>query len=312
MIDYFNYMWEKTDDWIMVLQFSGSHVVCPLHANPTARRQLGLPEEGYQSRNLCAMMQERCLEIICGACSQCRQSDKPVHCTLSIPRQGGSTFWDAELTCLRIDGPKNGTILFWAKNITQTVQLSRQREELLYEYDCLFSSSINGMGLLRVDEDGLHVERANHVFQEIVEYILDCHAEPTPIQTIMSYIRSGQNHSQQFCVERSDGTRRFFKSELIVVNSEHGPHRAFVILVNATEVVRFSQRAGTRLTEREQQVLEHVVKGCTNKRIALYLGIAEGTVKKTLYNIYKKLHIQSRAEAVSYMLSTHGSASNFD
>ncbi len=168
------------------------------------------------------------------------------------------------------------------------------------------------MGLLRVDEDGLHVERANHVFQEIVEYILDCHAEPTPIQTIMSYIRSGQNHSQQFCVERSDGTRRFFKSELIVVNSEHGPHRAFVILVNATEVVRFSQRAGTRLTEREQQVLEHVVKGCTNKRIALYLGIAEGTVKKTLYNIYKKLHIQSRAEAVSYMLSTHGSASNFD
>ena len=58
VIDYFNYMWEKTDDWIMVLQFSGSHVVCPLHANPTARRQLGLPEEGYQSRNLCAMMQE--------------------------------------------------------------------------------------------------------------------------------------------------------------------------------------------------------------------------------------------------------------
>ena len=59
-------------------------------------------------------------------------------------------------------------------------------------------------------------------------------------------------------------------------------------------------------------MLEHVVKGCTNKRIALCLGIAEGTVKKTLYNIYKKLHIQSRAEAVSYMLSAHGSASNFD
>ena len=306
MIDYFDYLWEKTDDWIMVLQFSGPRLVCPLHANPTARQQLDLPEEGYQAQNLCTMMQEHGPETICNACIQCVQSDKPVHCILSMPRQDGATYWDAELT------PKNGTILFWAKNVTQTVLLSQQREELLREYDCLFSSSINGMGLLTLEEDGLHVERANPVFLEIVKYIQDCCIEPAPLQTVMSCIRSGQNRSRQFCLERSDGTRRFFKYELISMKSEQGPPRAFATLVNATDLVHFHRQSNARLTDREQQVLDYVVEGCTNKRIALCLGIAEGTVKKTLYNIYKKLHIQSRAEAVSYMLSAQHTPTDFD
>ena len=52
-----------------------------------------------------------------------------------------------------------------------------------------------------------------------------------------------------------------------------------------------------KLTKREQQVLGLIVKGQTDKEIALNLGIAEGTVKKHVSNILSKLGVSSRTEA---------------
>jgi len=52
----------------------------------------------------------------------------------------------------------------------------------------------------------------------------------------------------------------------------------------------------SNLTKREQEVLSFVVDGLTNRFIANKLKIAEGTVKKIIYNGYKKLGISSRVE----------------
>jgi DNA-binding NarL/FixJ family response regulator len=59
------------------------------------------------------------------------------------------------------------------------------------------------------------------------------------------------------------------------------------------------------LTAREREVLERLVTGAPNKRIADELFITENTVKYHLKNILQKLHLGNRAQVVAYALR-HG------
>jgi len=51
------------------------------------------------------------------------------------------------------------------------------------------------------------------------------------------------------------------------------------------------------LTRREEQVLDQVAQGLTNKEIAKNLGISEKTVKHCMTNIMQKLQVRNRVEA---------------
>ncbi len=51
-------------------------------------------------------------------------------------------------------------------------------------------------------------------------------------------------------------------------------------------------------SEREKEVMEHLLQGKSNKQIALALGISASTVEYHLKNVYKKLGVNSRTEAV--------------
>lgn len=53
------------------------------------------------------------------------------------------------------------------------------------------------------------------------------------------------------------------------------------------------------LSSREKEVLELLSKGLLYKEIAERLGITHETVKKHLKNIYQKLHVQNKIEAVN-------------
>jgi DNA-binding NarL/FixJ family response regulator len=56
------------------------------------------------------------------------------------------------------------------------------------------------------------------------------------------------------------------------------------------------------LTEREVEVLRLAARGLTNKAIGQELGISDRTVQGHLANIYGKLHVGSRTEAVTEAL----------
>lgn len=56
-----------------------------------------------------------------------------------------------------------------------------------------------------------------------------------------------------------------------------------------------------RLTEREREVSSYLRLGYTNHQIGLALGTAERTVRNQLSNIYEKLGVASRAEAVAML-----------
>jgi pimeloyl-ACP methyl ester carboxylesterase/DNA-binding CsgD family transcriptional regulator len=53
-----------------------------------------------------------------------------------------------------------------------------------------------------------------------------------------------------------------------------------------------------QLTPREQEVLRLIAEGITNQEIARTLGIARGTVERHATNIYGKMAVRGRAEAV--------------
>ena len=51
-----------------------------------------------------------------------------------------------------------------------------------------------------------------------------------------------------------------------------------------------------KITEREVEVIQLIIKGKTNKEIEDILFITEGTVKNHVYNIFKKLKIKNRTQ----------------
>lgn len=53
------------------------------------------------------------------------------------------------------------------------------------------------------------------------------------------------------------------------------------------------------LTDREKEVLEQMVKGWDAKKSALALDLSVLTVRKHIDNIYKKLHLNSKAQLIS-------------
>jgi DNA-binding CsgD family transcriptional regulator len=64
---------------------------------------------------------------------------------------------------------------------------------------------------------------------------------------------------------------------------------------------------GSRLTSREQAVLNEVAKGRTNREIALALGIAEKTVSVHVSHILAKLECKTRTQAARFVPQTQGS-----
>ena len=58
-----------------------------------------------------------------------------------------------------------------------------------------------------------------------------------------------------------------------------------------------------KLSPREEAVLSLLAKGYRSKEVADELGIGLGTVNTYVRNIYEKLHVRSRAEAVARFTS---------
>ena len=70
----------------------------------------------------------------------------------------------------------------------------------------------------------------------------------------------------------------------------------------ARKVVAAFRRPGTeksKLTPRENEILALLAKGLLYKEIAAQLQISLDTVKRHCFNIYEKLHVKNRTEAIN-------------
>jgi two-component system, NarL family, vancomycin resistance associated response regulator VraR len=66
-----------------------------------------------------------------------------------------------------------------------------------------------------------------------------------------------------------------------------------------TETKPVSDTNQVELTPREQEILRHLVRGMTNKEIAVATNLAVDTVKTHLRNIFRKLAVKNRTQAIS-------------
>lgn len=58
------------------------------------------------------------------------------------------------------------------------------------------------------------------------------------------------------------------------------------------------------LSRREKDMLEALSRGLTNRELSLDLGISANTVKFHLSNLYDKLSVKNRAQAIAYYYSS--------
>lgn len=69
-------------------------------------------------------------------------------------------------------------------------------------------------------------------------------------------------------------------------------------VVTALKQLGPASRETDKLSQREREVLDSLAKGHRYKEVADELKIANDTVRTHIQNIYKKLHVRSRAEAI--------------
>lgn len=81
---------------------------------------------------------------------------------------------------------------------------------------------------------------------------------------------------------------------------ENKLHLSDVLNQRYQECHKYTQ-ANNLLTEREKAILSVLRKGASNNQIADSLFISKFTVKAHLYNIFKKLEVKNRTQAVNWM-----------
>ncbi|GCE18597.1 response regulator [Dictyobacter kobayashii] len=79
-------------------------------------------------------------------------------------------------------------------------------------------------------------------------------------------------------------------------------HTLTQVLDEFGRVTREQTRTNSGLTEKEIEIVRLVAEGCTNKEIALRHFWSEVTVKRKLQDIYRKLQVADRAQAVAEVL----------
>jgi DNA-binding NarL/FixJ family response regulator len=78
------------------------------------------------------------------------------------------------------------------------------------------------------------------------------------------------------------------------------PHIIHLMAETVEERQAPSER--TRLTEREQHVLQGVFEGLANKEIGVRLGISESAVKSALQQLFRKTNVRTRSQLVRIAL----------
>ncbi len=59
------------------------------------------------------------------------------------------------------------------------------------------------------------------------------------------------------------------------------------------------------ITERERQVLKYLAEGKTNEEIAKFLNVTVHTAKAHVHNIFEKMEVQDRTQAVVKAIQHH-------
>ena len=142
------------------------------------------------------------------------------------------------------------------------------------------------------------IEKGRTVVTEIVKRGIKCVALTTldDVLTVSSVLASGANGYILKGVSGLEliGALKTINDGAPYVTAE----LAARLLIGKTLLPQRAAKVQGALSYREQQLLDHITKGYTNQEIANKLGLTVGTTKVYLTQLFKKMHVRNRLQAV--------------
>lgn len=77
------------------------------------------------------------------------------------------------------------------------------------------------------------------------------------------------------------------------------------VLKNINDILTSNDCSDIAMTEREVEVLSYLVDGLNNQQISKLLNISVHTTKAHIHNIFSKLCVQCRTQAVAKAIKNH-------
>lgn len=291
------YVEKHTRDAVFMLDVWNERTIMLTYANAWAEAFLQKPVCHAIGEPVQSAFDDSLSQDIQAACRRCLEKGGAARQEMALQKAGGKTaYWDASISAIPREG--HTEIVFWCRDVTASTLASRQMEKKLSAYDAFFSSVSYGLGLFEIRKKGTpFLKRANQAFHTLADKVMpDWTSRLEELRTLEI------PYANRLHVE-IEGKKAYFQVNMVYIQEEAELGATVLItIVPLMDATEFYRRGEALLTGRENEILALVCKGKTNKSIALSLGIAEGTVKKILYNAYRKLHVQSRAQAVKYLL----------
>ncbi|OGO23711.1 MAG: DNA-binding response regulator [Chloroflexi bacterium RBG_16_51_16] len=146
------------------------------------------------------------------------------------------------------------------------------------------------MDLMMPGVDGITATRRIHTkYPEIKIIALTSFSEQNMVEGALQAGAAGYLQKNVAAVELANAIRSANAGRMTL-----SPEAAQVLAESLTQ----PHIPGSDLTEREREVMRLMVDGCNNNEIASRLVISLGTVKFHISNIFQKLGVDSRVEAV--------------
>lgn len=125
--------------------------------------------------------------------------------------------------------------------------------------------------------------------------VLSGHQEDEWIFQAIQAGATGYVFKHQLLKQLPDAIKAILQTEMYLPPAAtHGFFRRF----HAHEQSRFHLRQQYNLTEREKDVLNWLAQGASNEEISKHLYVTVATVKAHLTNIFEKLEVNSRTQAI--------------
>ena len=190
-----------------------------------------------------------------------------------------------------------GTLTTLDEPLPTGVPPGRERERAASLIGALEASlEQRGAAVIQLDRFG-NIEHASTAARELIEAYFG--SVPTQLlPPVLAAWAHGKSEWEPLTIDGPGGRLRV----LGFANGRAGPWRELILEEQRTSAPPLAALEGLGLTCREAQVLRLLVCGKRNEHIARQLCISEGTVRKHLEHIYRRLRVASRSEAIARVL----------
>jgi DNA-binding CsgD family transcriptional regulator len=189
-------------------------------------------------------------------------------------------------------------------HLSQAYNNAQHYQQIQQECDRV-QQSLNHLGAIVLDGEG----RVQSIAPQAIIWLETYFIKPTSSTQLPDHLWSWVKHQVNCLTQNSDlpqaclplriqKASRELKIRLLV----ELPGLRYLLLLEEQTLSLFNSLALLGLSQRETEVLYWIIQGKDNNAIASQLSVYPSTIRKHLENIYNKLDVESRTEAIAQAL----------